>query len=110
MQAIGAVGGIFLLIWAGCADRTGWIPRPTPDMASGLGVGLRELQRGRGLYMQFCARCHPRVKPGTTEPEYWRAIVPHMAEHAQLNATEERELLIYLMGAYGTVYRADLEH
>ena len=85
---IGVAAGVLALFWGGCADRTPGIPPPTPDMATGLGVGLPELERGRTHYLQHCAHCHPRVAPGTTDPEFWREITPRMASYAQL--TESR--------------------
>ncbi len=108
---MGSVMG--LLLWGlvgGCAERADPIPAATPEMADGLGVELPQLVRGRELYMAHCARCHARVEPGTTEPEYWRGLVPHMAEHAKMSSREENELLLYLMAAHGTVHGADLEH
>ncbi len=95
---------------AGCGGGTDRIPQATPEMAEALGVETGELVRGRALYMKHCAKCHAQVKPGAMEPEYWRSIVPHMAQHAKLGATDETELLLYLMAAHGTVHGADLEH
>ncbi len=105
-----AFGLFFGGLLTGCGGRVDPIPAATPAMAEGLGVEMSQLVRGRELYMAHCAGCHVRVEPGTTEPEYWRGIVPHMAQHARLTLRGENELLLYLMAAHGTVHGADLEH
>jgi mono/diheme cytochrome c family protein len=79
-------------------------------MALGLGVEYTELMRGHATYMSHCARCHERVPPGKVDPEFWRGIVPHMAARAEIGEAAERELLLYLMAAHGTVHGLDLEH
>jgi hypothetical protein len=105
-----AVTVVFALVLAGCGGNTHRIPEATPEMAGALGVETGQLVRGRELYLKHCAQCHDRVTPGFMEPEYWRGILPHMAEHAKLDPARETELLLYLMAAHGTVHGADLEH
>ena len=101
---------VLVALAAGCGGATEPIPEATPAMAEALGVETAQLVRGRALYMKHCAGCHDRVTPGAMEPEYWRGIMPHMAEHAKLDPESEKELLLYVMAAHGTVHGADLEH
>lgn len=100
------------VVLAGCDEQpvTERIPQVTPEMAMAMGVESGRLRQGRELYLEHCERCHKRIKPGELEPEYWRGILPHMAEHARLAYDEEEDLLVYLMAAHGTVHGADLEH
>ncbi|MEP4077053.1 MAG: cytochrome c [Haloferula sp.] len=86
------------------------IPAATPEMALEMGVEQDQLARGRELYMANCARCHERVLPGKMDPEYWRGVMPHMGENAELSKSQETDVLIYLMAAHGTVHGMNLEH
>lgn len=79
-------------------------------MALAMGVHQAELVRGHATYLEHCNRCHERVPPGAIDPEYWRGIVPHMAVRGKISDSEERELLLYLLAAHGTVHGLDLEH
>ena len=104
------IGVLVVLSVVSCARNINRIPEPTPKMAMELGVEHQELVRGHANYLQHCNRCHERVPPGRIDPEYWRGIVPHMAVNAEIGEEDERELLLYLMAAHGTVHGADLEH
>lgn len=105
LAAAGVAAGL-----VGCAPDTTQIPEPTEEMALGMGVRKAELDRGHATYMEHCNRCHQRVPPGTIDPEFWRGIVHHMALRSRIGEVEERELLVYLMAAHGTVHGLDLEH
>lgn len=98
------------LLAGGCGTPVEPVPEPTPEMALAMGVEQAVLERGRETYLQNCNRCHDRVLPGKLDPEYWRGIVPHMAEYAELTELGERDLLIYLMAAHGTVHGENLQH
>jgi len=80
------------------------IPEVTPEMAELMDVSRVRLERGRALYVEHCDRCHSRVPPGRLDAEYWRGIVPHMAEHARLDSAEEEDVLVYLMAAHDEVH------
>ncbi|MEM1083567.1 MAG: cytochrome c [Verrucomicrobiota bacterium] len=99
-----------ILLVAGCADPVDPIPPATSEMALEMGVEQEQLVRGRALYMENCNRCHDRVLPGKIDPEYWRGILPHMAENADLSDSERDDVLIYLTAAHGTVHGLNLEH
>lgn len=99
-----------ILLTGGCAATLDPIPEATPEMALEMGVEQDQLVRGRTLYLENCNRCHDRVLPGRIDPEYWRGIIPHMAENADLEKSEETDVLIYLMAAHGTVHGLNLEH
>lgn len=98
------------MLMVGCGVPGGKIPEATPEMAMAMGVEESRLVRGRVSYMSHCNRCHERVLPGKIDPEYWRGIVPHMAQNADLTGGEETDLLIYLMAAHGTVHGENLQH
>lgn len=109
------MGRLWSIFWAGLLlAGCGWtgspIPEPTPEMAMAMGVEQSLLERGREAYMLNCNRCHDRVLPGKLDPEYWRGIVPHMAQYSELSEMGERDLLIYLMAAHGTVHGENLQH
>ena len=85
----------FLLVQ--CAQERA--PEVTPTMARMSAVELSKLEHGREVYLISCANCHQRVSPGTIQPEYWRKIIPHMADNADLSTGEQADVLNYLMAA-----------
>ena len=85
------------------------IPEPNQEMALAMGVEQDQLVRGREMYLANCNQCHDRVLPETVDPEYWRGIMPHMARNAELNESQQEEILIYLMAAHGSAYGLDRE-
>lgn len=99
-----------ILVLVGCGASVDPIPQATPEMALEMGVEEEQLVRGRALYMENCNRCHERVPPGEIDPEYWRGIIPHMAQNADLSSSEQNDVLVYLMAAHGTVHDLNLEH
>jgi hypothetical protein len=109
MWRIVSVFGAILVV-VGCSGPSEPIPEPTPEMAMAMGVEEALLVRGRESYMTQCNRCHERVLPGKIDPEYWRGIIPHMAQNADLTEAEETDLLVYLMAAHGTVHGENLQH
>lgn len=99
-----------IMVVTGCAVDTARVPKPTEEMAMAMGVRQAELARGHATYLEHCNQCHERIPPGKIDPENWRGIVPHMAVRAHIDAEEERDLLLYVMAAHGTVHGLDLEH
>ena len=101
------VSGLFVLAaWflTGCGGNQNEIPEVTTEMADKYEIPQPVLARGRGLYMAHCEQCHERVEPGKVDPEFWRAITPHMAVNARLSDKEEEELLQYVMAAHAEVH------
>lgn len=109
MKLIYSILGAMLLV-GGCRSLMDPVPEATPEMALEMGVEQSQLERGRGLYLANCHRCHERVLPGKIDPEYWRGIMPHMGEKADFSPSEQTDVLIYLMAAHGTVHGENLEH
>ncbi|MGB6223271.1 hypothetical protein [Haloferula sp.] len=99
-----------VLLLAGCGLVSDPIPEATPEMALEMGVEQAQLERGREMYLANCHHCHERVLPEAVDPEGWRSIIPHMAKNAELNESQQTDVLIYLMAAHGTVHGLNLEH
>ncbi len=98
------LGMLLAVFFYGCASSNQDIPEVTAKMATQSGVDQVTLARGRGLYMAHCATCHERVKPGEIDPEFWRSVTHHMAVKAKLSATEEKQVLQYVMVAHAELH------
>lgn len=88
------------MLLAACQHEPGGIPEVTPAMAARMEISVSSLESGRVTYMANCNRCHERILPGNEDPEFWREIIPHMAENARLTKAQESDLLLYLMAAH----------
>lgn len=94
-----------VLFLAGCADSTA--PEVTPRMAKRVAVDAVRLENGRQAYVEHCRRCHEGTPPGSTDPAYWRTMLPHMQRNSSLAAADEADLLNYLVAACADRQRED---
>jgi cytochrome c5 len=61
------------------------------------GLTLAELNEGKTLYADNCAKCHSLKKPKSRNEEGWRKIVPPMAKKAKITADHEDKILKYVV-------------
>ena len=60
---------------AACAPQKS-VPLPTAAMAAGSGADLAVLQKGYGVYMAHCTRCHEPMMPSEVSKEDWHVVTP----------------------------------
>ncbi|QTN32725.1 cytochrome c [Akkermansiaceae bacterium] len=91
-----ALGMIFSL--AACAPQER-VPVPTAAMATRSGQELAALQKGYGVYMSQCARCHEPLMPSDVSSEDWHIVTPGMAWNAGISEADEQAVLKYILAA-----------
>jgi cytochrome c5 len=73
------------------------VPEPTQQLATASGHSLKQLKRGRGIYLSQCGQCHELKYPKNISCSDWHIITPGMAWNAGINKTDEKALLSYLL-------------
>lgn len=94
-------GLLAALVFAGCAT-TSKPPVPDEAMASAGKVDLATLERGHGVYMSQCTRCHEAKMPSEISGEDWHIVVPGMAWNASISKADEEAVLAYILAARET--------
>lgn len=85
-------------LWlAACATKGA--PLPDAAMAARSGVPAATLQRGHGVYLAHCGRCHEAVRPADVSREDWHVVVPGMSWNAGISAADEEALNAYIGAA-----------
>jgi len=92
------VSALSLLLVA-CA---GGLPAPSDGDAQRVvsrwpGVRTADLEQGRSLYAQRCARCHALYEPEAYPAAKWEGAVHEMRDRAGLSEGEERSIIQYLV-------------
>ena len=83
---------------AGCAPAL-VIPVPDAAMAAKSGDKLPILQKGYGVYMAQCSRCHEPMMPSKVSQEDWHIVTPGMAWNAGISEADEAAVLKYILAA-----------
>ena len=83
---------------AACAAQKG-VPVPTAAMAAKSGSDLAVLQKGYGVYMAQCTRCHEPMMPSEVSKDDWHIVTPGMAWNAGISEAEEDAVLKYILAA-----------
>ncbi|MBB5352394.1 mono/diheme cytochrome c family protein [Haloferula luteola] len=83
------------LVLAQCA--TSPAPEVTPSMVKKSSVSAERLENGRQVYRTSCVNCHGRATFGHSDAAYWTAVVPHMADKADLLPADQADVLNYLI-------------
>jgi len=86
------------LALAGCAPSPK-VPVPTAAMATKSGEDLAVLQKGYGVYMAQCTRCHEPMMPAAVSTEDWHIVTPGMAWNAGISEADEAAVLKYILAA-----------
>lgn len=97
--ALAASGALLL---AGCAGGARSIPDPTAKHLefaekNGYPSTLPSLKNGRRLYVNRCSGCHNLHKPSEIPSQEWPALVRDMAENAEINEDQVRDITRYLV-------------
>ena len=87
-----------LFALAACAPQK-TVPVPTPAMATKSGADLAVLQKGYGVYMAQCRRCHEPMMPSQVSKEDWHIVTPGMAWNAGISEADEAAVLKYILAA-----------
>jgi cytochrome c5 len=87
-----------VLALAGCAPSPK-IPVPTSTMAIRSGEDLAVLQKGYGVYMAQCTRCHEPMMPSEVSAADWHIVTPGMAWNAGISEADEAAVLKYILAA-----------
>jgi cytochrome c5 len=83
---------------AACApEKT--VPMPTFAMAAKSGDDLAVLQKGYGVYMANCTRCHEPMMPSEVSKEDWHIVTPGMAWNAGISVEDEEAVMKYILAA-----------
>ncbi|MFK7852302.1 MAG: cytochrome c [Akkermansiaceae bacterium] len=93
------VAAAIIIALSACAPQNKTIPVPTAAMADKSGQELAVLQKGYGVYMAQCSRCHEPMMPSEVSGEDWHIVVPGMAWNAGISETDEAAVLKYIMAA-----------
>jgi cytochrome c5 len=75
------------------------IPVPTAEMAQKSGDDLAVLQKGYGVYMAQCSRCHEPKMPSDVSMDDWHVVTPGMAWNAGISEADEAAVLKYILAA-----------
>ncbi|MBG7607559.1 MAG: cytochrome c [Verrucomicrobia bacterium] len=86
----------FVIAISACSSSP-QLPVPSAAMAAGSGEDLAVLQKGYGVYMAQCSRCHEPMMPSEISTEDWHLITPGMAWNAGISEAEEAAVLKYIL-------------
>ena len=89
---------LLIAIVAGCAPVP-VIPVPDAAMAAKSGERLPVLQKGYGVYMAQCSRCHEPMVPSKVSEDDWHIVTPGMAWNAGISEADEAAVLKYILAA-----------
>lgn len=89
---------LLIALLAGCAPAP-VIPVPDAAMAAKSGGDLLTLQKGYGVYMAECSRCHEPMMPSDVSREDWHIVTPGMAWNAGISEEDEAAVLKYILAA-----------
>lgn len=89
---------LLIVVLAGCAP-TPVIPVPDAAMATKSGEKLPALQKGYGVYMSQCSRCHEPMMPSKVSENDWHILTPGMAWNAGISESDEAAVLKYILAA-----------
>lgn len=87
-----------LFALAACVQQKS-APIPTAAMAAKSGEDLAVIQKGYGVYMAQCTRCHEPMMPSEVSKEDWHIVTPGMAWNAGISEQEEEAVLKYILAA-----------
>jgi len=82
----------------GCATAP-VIPVPDAAMAAKSDTDLAMLQKGYGVYMAHCSRCHEPMMPSDVSSDDWHIVTPGMAWNAGISEADEAAVLKYILAA-----------
>jgi hypothetical protein len=68
-------------------------------MATKSGEELAVLQKGYGVYMAQCSRCHEPMMPSEVSAADWHIVTPGMAWNAGISEEDEAAVLKYILAA-----------
>lgn len=94
-----ALAAFAALIQSGCVAIETLAPPVTPAMASTARSSTADLENGRRLYVGRCASCHAIDPVAKYTAVRWRELVDDMSDEAELTASEEANLLAYILAA-----------
>lgn len=60
---------------------------------------LAVLQKGYGVYMAQCSRCHEPMMPSEVSKDDWHIVTPGMAWNAGISKADEEAVLKYILAA-----------
>ena len=89
---------LLIAVVAGCAP-TPVIPVPDAAMAAKSGDELQTLQKGYGVYMAHCTRCHEPMMPSKVSETDWHIVTPGMAWNPGISEADEADVLKYILAA-----------
>lgn len=89
---------LLIAVIAGCAPAP-VIPVPDAAMAAKSGDELLTLQKGYGVYMAQCSRCHEPMMPSEISSDDWHIVTPGMAWNAGISEADEAAVLKYILAA-----------
>ncbi len=89
---------VCLFVLAACAQQKS-APIPTAAMAAKTGEDLAVIQKGYGVYMAQCTRCHEAMMPSEVSKDDWHIVTPGMAWNAGISEQEEEAVLKYILAA-----------
>ena len=89
---------LLVAVVAGCTPAP-VIPVPDAAMAGKSGDDLAVLQKGYGVYMAQCSRCHEPMMPSKVSDEDWHVVTPGMAWNAGISEADEAAVLRYILAA-----------
>lgn len=87
-----------LFALAACVPQKS-VPVPTSAMAAKSGQDLAVLQKGYGVYMAQCTRCHEPKMPSEISKADWHIVTPGMAWNASISKADEDAVLKYILAA-----------
>jgi len=89
---------LLVAIVAGCAPAP-VIPVPDNAMSAKSGEKLPLLQKGHGVYISQCSRCHEPMMPSKVSDYDWHIVTPGMAWNAGISEADEAAVLKYILAA-----------
>ena len=103
-NAVGRAAAVFLAVAAltGAVACAAALRQPTErDVQSATphwpGTTLKDLQRGRSLYVRRCSGCHTLYLPTAYDAEVWPSLVESMSGKAALNHEQQADITRFVV-------------
>jgi len=93
------IAALLFVALSACVAPRKVVPVPTAGMAAKSGQDLAILQKGYGVYMAQCSRCHEPLMPSDISTADWHIVTPGMAWNAGISEAEEAAVLKYILAA-----------
>jgi len=91
------IGGLMALAMTHCTPKAGKAVSTTPSSTEVVKLTEAEMETGRMVMMNNCAKCHKLKMPETRTVDQWHKILNSMIPKAKLNAEDGKLVRAYIV-------------